>query len=481
MKTNGKILLWLMLLLLGHSSAVAQFVLTDRFPRLPTFHNATDMKLYPDGSHRFIAVSQGGTASVILDTPNVSSMSTILDLRDKVSLGSESGLLGCAFDLKFFINHYIYFSYTTLDTGSKTNLCIARFIASGANYDTILRSTEQLILKIPLPTDHHHGGSISFGPDGYLYIGCGDGGTSGDLAHNAQNLKVLLGKILRIDVSSTEVGYTIPSSNPFKDDTTGIKQEIYAYGFRNPWRFSFDSKTGALWCGDVGETIEEEIDTVQSGKNYGWNIMEGGNCFVTDTCDMTGLTMPVWDYKHDNFLVAVIGGIVYRGQKLPQLQGKYIFGDLSGIIWSLTARETASIEVIDTVWAFGLTGFCADWNGEPIILSAGSGRFFSIDTMITASVATHTIGFQIQATPTVISKQTSVLSVQIHSPVGVHLHFDLADALGREISLGDYITSSEEQYYKLDLQKERGFLSEGPYFLRVNNGRTVQTVKVIMQ
>ncbi|HET9137639.1 MAG TPA: PQQ-dependent sugar dehydrogenase [Candidatus Kapabacteria bacterium] len=439
------------------------------------------MKLYPDGSHRFVAVSQGGTASVIVDTPNVSNASVILDLSDKISFGSESGLLGCAFDPLFIFNHYIYFSYTELDTNSKTNLCISRFIASGSRFDTILRSTEQSILKIPLPTDHHHSGCLCFGPDGYLYIGCGDGGLSGDPTHNAQNLKVLLGKILRIDVASKETGYAIPSTNPFSGDSTGIRQEIYAYGFRNPWRFSFDTKTGTMWCGDVGETILEEIDTIEAGKNYGWNIMEGSNCFVSDSCDKTGLTMPIWDYKHDTYLVAVIGGNVYRGKKLPQLQGKYIFADLSGIVWALTPRELINIEVIDTQWAFGLTGFCADWNGELIIISPGTGRFFSIDSVIPAAVTIHNSDFQIKAIPTVISKQTSSLSVQIQSPLGERLHFDLADALGKEISLGDYVTSSEQMEYKLDLDKERHFLTEGLYFLRVNNGLTVHTIKLIIQ
>jgi glucose/arabinose dehydrogenase len=481
MKKNGVFYYWLVLLLFITSTASAQFLLSDRFPSLPTFHGATDLKLYPDGSRRFIGVSQGGTALVIVDMPSGSNASVMLDLRDKISLSSESGLLGCAFDPLFFFNNYIYFSYTTLDSNSKTILCISRFTAGGANRDTILRSTEQVLLKIPCPTEHHHSGCICFGPDGYLYIGCGDGGLSGDPTHNAQNLKVLLGKILRIDVSSTEVPYTIPSSNPFKGDTTGIRQEIYAYGFRNPWRFSFDSKTGALWCGDVGETNKEEVDTIQAGKNYGWNIMEGSNCYVSDTCNMDGLTMPIWDYKHDNYVVAVIGGIVYRGQKLPQLQGKYIFGDLSGVVWALEAREQVNVEVIDTQWVFGLSGFAVDWNGEPIIISPGTGRFFSIDSDIIASVSTHEEGFHIQANRTIIPKQTSSLSVHIQSQLGERLHFDLADALGKEISLGDYVTSSEQMEYKLDLDKERHFLTEGLYFLRVNNGLTVHTIKLIIQ
>ena len=205
---------------------------------------------------------------------------------------------------------------------------IARFSVTANDANVADSNSQQVILEINQPFSNHKGGQLAFGPDGYLYIGVGDGGSEGDPDSNGQNLSTLLGKILRIDVNTQSNGrnYGIPADNPFAGNTAGYREEIYAYGFRNPWRFSFDSATGALWVGDVGQDRVEEIDLVEKGKNYGWNTMEGTLCYNPPSgCNQTGLTLHIWNYTHD-LGNAVIGGYVYPGKALPSLVGAYVYG-----------------------------------------------------------------------------------------------------------------------------------------------------------
>jgi hypothetical protein len=199
-----------------------------------------------------------------------------------------------------------------------------------------------VILEVEQPFANHNGGQLAFGPDGYLYIGLGDGGSGGDPLGNGQNLEVLLGKILRIDVDSASMGrnYAIPGDNPFVDNSLGYREEIYAFGFRNPWRFCFDVETDRLWVADVGQSQIEEIDLVEKGKNYGWNIMEGSLPYAGG--DQEELELPVWEYGHDEG-TAVIGGYVYRGPTEAALFGAYIYGDYgTGRIWALTLSENGT-------------------------------------------------------------------------------------------------------------------------------------------
>ena len=198
------------------------------------------------------------------------------------------------------------------------------------------------MLEFDQPFSNHNGGQITFGPDGFLYIASGDGGSGGDPDGHGQRTNSLLGAILRIDVDNQDPGlnYAIPDDNPFVNEN-GARAEIFAYGLRNPWRMSFDVQTGTLWSADVGQNSFEEINIIEKGKNYGWNVMEGFACFSPRTdCDQTGLTLPVWDYSHDRGDLSVTGGFVYRGSTLPGLEGTYIYGDfISGRIWSLDARD----------------------------------------------------------------------------------------------------------------------------------------------
>jgi glucose/arabinose dehydrogenase len=269
--------------------------------------------------------------------------SPLLDLRKKMAginrFYSEKGLLGIAFHPKFDENRKFYVNYSSdLDKSSIDHkMVLSEFQTSLSNPDKALLQSEKIILEIEQPESNHNGGTIAFGKDGFLYIGSGDGGGSGDkhgTEGNGQNLSTLLGKLLRISIDSDTEPYKIPMDNPF------IKKnalpEIYAYGLRNPWKFSFDQLNGRLFLGDVGQERIEEINIIEKGKNYGWKIMEGELCYdPPENCNTKDLELPIYSYTHKDG-VSIIGGYVYRGSKKSYYYGKYIFADWSGKLFCLT-------------------------------------------------------------------------------------------------------------------------------------------------
>ncbi len=289
-----------------------------------------------DGTGRTFVVEQTGRIRVIkngvlLPTP-------FLDISDQVSTGGEQGLLGLAFHPSFKMNGLFFVDFTRRDGDTVIN----RYRVSSTNPDVAVRSTARRIMTIQQPYANHNGGMITFGRDGYLYIGMGDGGSAGDPGNRAQRLDSLLGKLLRINVNGS-VGtrhYLIPSSNPYVG-RYGLN-EIWSRGLRNPWRFSFDRLTGDLWIGDVGQDRYEEIDrsTVAGGRgrglNFGWRTMEGRHCYSPATgCNRTGKVLPVVEYTHSEGC-SVTGGYVYRGTEIPSLYGRYVFADYcSGRIWTV--------------------------------------------------------------------------------------------------------------------------------------------------
>jgi glucose/arabinose dehydrogenase len=263
--------------------------------------------------------------------------------------GGEQGLLGLAFHPKFATNGKLYVDYTRGSDGA-TVIDEYRVTTNKNNVDEA--ATRRQILVIGQPYSNHNGGGIAFGPDGYLYIGMGDGGSGGDPEERAKNLGSLLGKMLRIDVNGTSPGkaYRVPATNPFVG-RTGL-DEIWAYGLRNPWRWSFDDLTGDLWIADVGQDRYEEVDRSTAaggggrGANYGWDVMEGRHCFEPMTgCSTAGKVMPIVEYPHsvsgaDN--CSVTGGYVYRGVRYPLLRGGYFYGDYcSGRIWAFRASASS--------------------------------------------------------------------------------------------------------------------------------------------
>ncbi len=287
-----------------------------------------------DGTGRLFIIEQEGIIKIwkdgrILKRP-------FLDIRDRVVSGGEKGLLGLAFHPDFKKNRRFFVNYTTERNGLVT--MISEFMVSDSDPDIALRQSERTILTIPQPYGNHNGGNIVFGPDGYLYIGMGDGGSANDPHGNGQNLKTLLGKMLRIDVNRIEKdkAYAIPPDNPFVQESSALP-EIWAYGLRNPWRFSFDPVTGLLYAGDVGQNAREEIDIIKKGGNYGWNIMEGMICTpgVNPRCKREGLELPILDYPRSTG-ISITGGFVYRGRDIPELCGAYIYGDYgSGRVMAL--------------------------------------------------------------------------------------------------------------------------------------------------
>ena len=283
-----------------------------------------------DGSGRIFVLEKVGR--VVALAADGSSPQTFLDISQRVgSSSSEQGLLGLAFDPEFASNGRLFVYYTDRDG----NTVIARF-AANAERDAADPASEVVLLTAVQPAANHNGGILAFGPDGYLYAGLGDGGAANDRFGNGQNLGTILGTVIRIDVSGD--GALAPADNPFVGQE-GARPEIWAYGLRNPWRFSFDRQTGDLWIADVGQNQWEEVNVQPAGsaggENYGWPIMEGTHCFQADACQQDGLVLPVAEYEHA-LGCSVTGGYVYRGAAQPALQGVYFYGDYcSGRIWGL--------------------------------------------------------------------------------------------------------------------------------------------------
>jgi glucose/arabinose dehydrogenase len=293
-------------------------------------------------------------------------------------VGNEEGLLGLAFHPQFAINRFFYLDYTT---ANPRRTVIARFPVTANNPDQGDKGSEQVLLEVSQPYENHNGGQLAFGPDGYLYIAMGDGGGAGDPHGNGQNRSSLLGKILRINVDTTtgNLNYGIPSDNPFVSNTLGYREEIYVYGLRNPWRFSFDPATGWLWTGDVGQNRVEEIDIIEKGKNYGWNIVEGNLCYSPmQNCNQNGLEPPVWTYDHVQG-GSITGGFVYRGLELAELIGYYVYGDfISGRIWALRydgVSDPVNTELLDT--GLNIASFGIDEKNE-VLICAFDGKIYRL-------------------------------------------------------------------------------------------------------
>jgi glucose/arabinose dehydrogenase len=318
-----------------------------------------------DGSNRLFVVEQGGVIKVL--QPGSLSPTVFLDITPRVLSGGERGLLGLTFHPQFSSNRRLFVDYTRQSDGATV---IAEYHASPGN-PNIADLTETVLLVIPQPFANHNGGMVEFGPDGFLYIGMGDGGSANDPDGRAQDTNQLLGKILRIDVDHPNGAqpYSSPPSNPFFGPAPGT-DEIYAYGFRNPWRFSFDRTTGTLYAGDVGQGAVEEIDIVTRGGNYGWRIWEGSRCTGNDpqACSTNGFTFPIAEYGHTAGRCSVTGGYVYRGAQSSLPVGAYVYGDFcSGEIFIF--QNGASSLALAT--GLGISSFGEDESGELYVVDLG--------------------------------------------------------------------------------------------------------------
>jgi glucose/arabinose dehydrogenase len=319
----------------------------------------------PPGDDRLFVVEQPGRIRIIRNGQLVSR--AFLDITARVASGGERGLLSVAFHPRYSTNGLFFVDYT--DANGNTR--VERYRVS-ADPDVADAGSAKLILSVPQPFANHNGGLVLFGPDGRLYIGLGDGGSGGDPQGNGQNRGTLLGSILRIDVDAGDP-YSIPGDNPFRT-TPGARPEIWAFGLRNPWRFAFDAEDELLYIADVGQNLWEEIDVVPAsagGLNFGWNIREGLHCYGTGSCNLMGLTDPVFEYGH-NPECSVTGGFVYRGSAIPDLDGHYFFSDYcAGWIRSFRFDGRPVSDVRD--WDLGagrVLSFGRDAAGELYVLNA---------------------------------------------------------------------------------------------------------------
>jgi glucose/arabinose dehydrogenase len=344
------------------------------------FSAPLDIQQPDDNSGRLFIVEQGGRIQMIQGN-GTRALTPFLDVtgRSGFASGGETGLLGLAFHPNYASNRHFYVNYTR-NSGGQLQSVIAEFTASPSNANFADPSTENIVFTVDQPFSNHKGGGLAFGQDGFLYIGFGDGGGGGDPQGNGQNTNTLLGKMLRIDVDSAHspgLNYAIPPGNPFVGHAG--RAEIWAYGLRNPFRFSIDSVNGDLWIGDVGQDKFEEVDRLRpadGGANLGWNIMEGSHCFLPATnCPTAGLTLPVFDYNHDAGDRTVIGGHVYHGMKMPALRGAYVFGDfISGRVWALTPNgSTFTRSSLLTVAANDIAAIGRDQLGELYVARLSSG------------------------------------------------------------------------------------------------------------
>ena len=336
----------------------------------------------PPGDERLFIVEKGGT--IRIRTPGGFVAEPFLDISRQITADGEQGLLGMAFPPDYATSGRFVVHYTNLEGDTRVSL-----FRVSSNPDAADPLSETVLLAEDQPFSNHKGGQITFGPDGFLYIGLGDGGSGGDPGDRAQRLDEPLGSILRIDIagpSATGAPYSVPADNPFAQ-TPNARSEIWSYGLRNPWRFSFDRATGDLFIGDVGQNEWEEVNWSPAaegagrGVNFGWNRMEGRHCYQADACDQTGLVLPILEYGHDNIVCSVTGGYVYRGTAIPELQGHYFYGDFcGGFVRSFPVEGGAVVDEFDwpTLRPGGtISSFAEDAAGELYVLIS-EGRVFKI-------------------------------------------------------------------------------------------------------
>ncbi len=338
-----------------------------------TFNQPVAILQAPGDSSRWFIAEKGGLVRVFDNDQNASATGIFLDISSVVNAIGEGGLLGLAFHPNFPATPEVFVSYTR--SGAPLVSYISRFFSTDSG-QTLNAASEGVLLTVDQPASNHNGGDISFGPDGFLYVGFGDGGGSGDPGGNGQNTNTLMGAIVRLDVEGGSP-YAIPAGNPFEANAvcsggsgTDDCPEIYAWGLRNPWRFSFDAVTGKLWAGDVGQGDWEEIDVITGGGNYGWNVREGAHCFSPANGCADTFVEPTTEYDH-SIGRSVTGGHVYRGAVISDLGGWYLFGDFtSGRLFGI--REDSAAGIAPEI--FGETGlqivsFGHDTGGEVYLLN----------------------------------------------------------------------------------------------------------------
>lgn len=409
--------------------------------------NANDSRLF--------VVQQNGIIKIIQPNGAVNP-TNFLNIDSKIIFGGERGLLGLAFHPQYSTNGY-FFVYYNNPSG---NVVVARYSVSSTDPNIADPNSEKILLNIPKPFDNHNGGSIHFAPDGKLWIITGDGGSGGDPNNNAQNKNVLLGKMLRIDVDATGP-YNIPPDNPFAGTAIDGADEIWAYGLRNGWKFSFDLTTGNVMIADVGQGAIEEINKMpitQAGLNYGWRCYEGNNSYNPAGCPaQSTMTFPIAVYDHSGGKCSITGGYVYRGSQYPSLQGKYFFADYcSTQIGILDNNNTIT-------WTSAYTGnnfstFGQDSQNELYVAAVNSGKIFKISTGTLGTQENNNLG-SVKVYPNPASKQIFINGVKDKKATA-----EIISAEGRKVLETDQIVNGKA----IDISK----IPAGVYFINLKSGNT---------
>lgn len=430
-----------------------------------------------DETNYLYAPEYAGRVRVFENAPDVDTAYVFLDLRDEVNPGGASGeFYDVVFHPNYGENGFFFVYYFT---PSPRRLKLARYTRSASDPRVADPASRLVLLELESPGwQNHHGGKMSFGPDGYLYLPIGDGGSPEDELGHGQNRSTLLGSVLRIDVDETSPGmnYGIPSDNPYVGNTNGWREEIWAYGFRNPYSSSFDQATGAFWVGDVGEVSWEEVNVVEAGMNYGWNVMEGPECFEGLPCDPTEYALPLYAYPHvDGNPASVIGGTVYWGQGIPELRGLYVFGDFYRKLWSLDFSNPEELEVTLLSEQFDIVAIGQDRDGELY-----APKFFSGE--ITMLVPTIDIGAEpLPTLPGLVSTirpnpfrlRTNAIIITQQSG---YYRVALFDMIGRKVLhvFDGNLLSNQPLTVQIDAER----LPAGTYMLVVEGGGGVQTSRL---
>jgi glucose/arabinose dehydrogenase len=456
----------------------------------PTFNQPVFLTHAGDGSDRVFIVEKEGIIKVMPNQDEVIEATVFLDISEQTnSAGGEAGLLGLAFHPRFSDNGQFYVYYTRDDFVSR----LAEFQVNADTPDRAEIASERVVLEIDQPSVGHNGGSIAFGPDGYLYWGLGDGSGGSDVFRSGQDLLNLLAAILRIDVDNNTDGlaYGIPADNPLVGNENGWRQEIWAWGLRNPWRFSFDRLTGTLWAGDVGQSNREEVDIIEKGRNYGWSITEGTACFFpAEGCATEGLTPPLVEYGRD-LGTSVIGGYVYRGSRLRRLQGVYLYGDFgTRRIWGLRYADGQIQDHIQlAVDPSNLTSFGEDEAGEVYLLNfsgeiyvldekPGNAPDTSIEAYTTSTAVPHVFRLK-QNYPNPFNSST-ILQYEISDAAAIGLEiYDITGQKMQEFNRNHTLPGVYEVSWDgFDMQGKA--VSTGVYFSRLKSGDFSSVGKMLM-
>lgn len=482
------ILIIFLYLLFSPIITLAQTSIVEAFPNL-TFSKPVDIQNAGDSSNRIFVVEQAGRILVFQNNENESKSTVFLDIKNLVNdSGNEEGLLGLAFHPNFNSNGYFFVNYTASDP---RRTVITRFSVSINDSNFADVDSKLVILEVEQPYSNHNGGQLAFGSDGFLYISFGDGGSAGDPKNNGQNLATILASIIRIDIDNANESrnYSIPQDNPFVNNTEGYKEEIFAYGLRNVWRFSFDP-IGNIWAADVGQNEWEEINLIESGSNYGWRIMEGLHCYEPSSdCNREGLKLPIWEYGHNsNGGYSITGGYVSQDPNVPDIFNKYIYADyISGNIWAFDLRSSSMPNSLIKKVSRNISTFGVDENKRLYFADLSSGKLYKfIDNSVNSVGSVTPTEFELHQNfpnpfnPSTIIKY-AIPELETSDLRSLHSNFvqlKVYDSMGKEVTTLVNQKQYPGNYY---VNFEASSFASGIYFYELIANRFVVTKKMILQ